>query len=70
MMVRHTFLTLTAFSTSWGKCSINSFYIKEDEQALEKGGVKATICKAMEEDIHVSENGTLTESNQKKVKRF
>lgn len=59
IMVRHASLTLTDFSNGWEKCYINSFSIRGDEQALEKGAVKAKISKAVEEEFYVSENGTL-----------
>lgn len=65
MMIRHTFLALTDFSNNWGKCYINSFYIREGEQALAKGAVKAKICNAVEEEISVSENGTLNLTRKK-----
>lgn len=57
MMVRHHPL-LSLISQIAGGSYINSFYIGEDEQALEKGTVKAKICNTVVEEIYVSENGT------------
>lgn len=57
MMVR-PYPLLSLISQIAGRSYINSFYIGEDEQALEKGTVKAKICNIVEEEICVSENGT------------